>query len=178
MLAVNHYIETLSTFQELSERERETLSIVLVPRNVKQGEDLYTQGERATSFYIIANGSFVKVKEYRAHLAETLGTLGAGDMVGLMSMFDRSERLYSLKATEDSVVLECTRDHFDRLFESQSLFSYKFLDSFALTLSRNVREANHLVANVFSDPKRTLLKLNQALVTARKQLSNCNLDDD
>jgi CRP-like cAMP-binding protein len=177
MLDVGHYIETLSTFQELSERERETLSIVLVPRSIKQGEDLYAQGERATSFFIIATGSFVKVKEYRAHLAENLGTLRSGEMVGLMSMFDRSERLYSLKAVEDGVVLECTRDNFDRLFESQSLFSYKILDSFALTLSRNVREANHLVASVFSDPKRTLLKLNQALVTARKQLSNEALDE-
>jgi CRP-like cAMP-binding protein len=177
MIDIGHYIATLETFQELSTRERETLSIVLVPRTVPQGEDLYTQGERATSFFIIAKGGFVKVKEYRAHLAETLGTIGTGDLVGLLSMFDRSDRLYSVKATEESIVLECTRDNFDRLFESQSVFSYKILESFAVTLSRNVREANHLVASVFSDPQRTLLKLNQALVTARKQLSSCSLTD-
>ena len=96
MLDVGDYIETLSTFQELSTRERETLSIVLVPKEVKQGDDLYTQGERATSFFIVAKGSFVKVKEYRAHLAETLGAMGPGNLIGLLSMFGRSERIYSM----------------------------------------------------------------------------------
>jgi|GEM_PF-4565411 len=168
---VSHYIQTLPTFQDLSPKEQETLSIALTVREVPQAADLVKQGEKATSFFIVAEGRLVKLKEFRAHLVETLGTADPGDLVGILSMFNRSEHFHTVKALEDSVVLECTRDTFERLFESQSLFSYKILDKFATSLSHNVREANQLITDIFSDPKRTLLKLNQTLISAGKRLT-------
>jgi CRP-like cAMP-binding protein len=171
MIDVQHYIDTLPTFHDLSPKERETLAVALTAREVPQATDLFKQGEKAPSFFIVAEGRLVKLKEFRAHLVETLGPLEPGDLVGILSMFNRSERFHTVKALEDSVVLECTRDTFERLFESQSLFSYKILDKFASGLSRNVREANQLITDIFSDPKRTLLKLNQTLISAGKRLT-------
>jgi CRP-like cAMP-binding protein len=171
MIDAARYIETLPTFRDLSAKERETLAIVLTPREVPQATDLFKQGEKATSFFIVAEGRLVQLKEFRAHLVETLGTLEPGDLAGLLSMFNRTEHFHTVKALEDVVVLECTRDTFERLFESQSLFSYKILDKFATGLSRNVRDANRLITDIFSDPKRTLLKLNQALISAGKRLT-------
>jgi len=171
MMDVRQVLATLESFDDLDERERDLLSTVLTARTVLQGEDLYKQGERAPSFFVVAKGQLVKLKGFRAHLVETMGSVGPGDLVGLLSMFDRSERLHTVKAVEDSLVLECTRDSFDRLFDSQSRFSYKILDKFTETLSRNVRDANTLITDLFSDPKRTLLMLQQALVTARRHLT-------
>ena len=60
MVNVSHFIETLPAFQDLSPKERETLAVVLTPREVPQATDLFKQGEKATSFFIVADGKLVK----------------------------------------------------------------------------------------------------------------------
>ena len=172
MQQVQHYIEHLDTFKDLSSRERETLSIVLTPHKVRGGDYLFRQGDKANTFYVVASGRLMTIKELRAGLVEKVNELNPGDMIGLLYMLVRCDRINSVRAIDDSVVLSCTRQDFDRLFESQSVFSYKVIDTFVTTMSHNLREANDLVTSIFSDPKRTLLKLNQALITASKRLTD------
>jgi CRP-like cAMP-binding protein len=168
---ITEYLRRLEAFKDLSPRECSTLSTVLEARAVRAGDYVCRQGEKGTGFYIVVEGKIATIKELGPRMLEMVSVLGPGDMGGLLSMFDRMEHFTSLRAVTNAVVLECSRDSFERLFESQSLFSYKIIDKFVTSLSATLRDSNDLVSGVFSDPKRTLLKLNQSLLTARKRLT-------
>ena len=165
-------LDNLDTFKDLSQREKDILSIVLIPKHLRKGEVLFRQGDPAPNFYIVGTGVLLSFKTFaKTGAKEPLRQFFRGDLVGIMSMFsDNTKRSHTVKSVEDTVLLECSRDHFKRLYESNSLFSYKIIDAFVTSLSKNLREVNKTMVAIFSNPKETLLKLNDSLVSIGKQL--------
>jgi CRP/FNR family transcriptional regulator, cyclic AMP receptor protein len=92
-------------FAALDEATAERLITSMVPRMLARGEQLFHEGDRGDSLYVIISG---KVKLGRASgdgRESLLSVLGPGEMFGELSLFDPGPRLTSATAVSDTELI-------------------------------------------------------------------------
>lgn len=77
-----------------------------------------------------------------------------------------------------TVVLECNRNDFDRLFKANSKFAYKMLDFIVTDLSKRLRSSDKVLESMLSDPGRTLSSVLDALSEASGLLGGAAAEQD
>jgi len=97
-----------------------------------------------------------------------LVTVGPNTILGQVSLIDRGARSATLKAASSTMVLECGVDDFDRLFNAGTPFAYKLMDKIVTELARGVREADQELFVLFSNPKKTLMRLHEAALDVQR----------
>lgn len=112
-------------------------------RVFSDGEVIIRQGEPGECMYVVLEGQADVVREHNGsdtHLA----TLGAGDFIGEMSLFERETRSATVRANGDVRILTVDRRTLlGRIHEDPSL-AMKVLER----MSRRVRELNMEVARL------------------------------
>lgn len=86
-------------------------------KSLLAGEILLKQGEEGNSAYIIETGTIEILIEKEHGLIQSLGTRGEGALIGEMSLVDNKPRTATIKALEDCVLLEISREDFNRRLE-------------------------------------------------------------
>jgi EAL domain-containing protein (putative c-di-GMP-specific phosphodiesterase class I) len=86
-------------------------------KHFSQGEVLIREGERGECAYIIESGN-VEILVLRDGQMIQIGTRGPGSMIGEMAMIDDKPRTATVRALDDLVVLEITREDFAHRVES------------------------------------------------------------
>jgi CRP-like cAMP-binding protein len=93
-----------------------------------------------------------------------MATIGPGNFIGQMALIDGGKRSATCRAVRDAVVIECTRDDFERLFQAANPFTFKLLDKIVEDLARRNRQANRRLSDLYSRPAETLRLLKEALL--------------
>ena len=86
-------------------------------KSISAGQTILQQGEEGNSAYIIERGSVEILIEKEKGLIQSLGTRGAGTIIGEMSIVDNKPRMATIKAIEDCELLEISREDFNRRLE-------------------------------------------------------------
>lgn len=158
------YIERLPLFADLTGREKSTLAAVLQPRGLQPGDVLCREGEAGRSFFVTVQGTIEVWKDVGGGRQELLSRVGPNHFLGQVALVDRQARSATLKAATTALVLECASDDFDRLFWAGTPFAYRLMDMIVTQLAHRLREADRELYDLFSNPKRTLLKLHEAAI--------------
>ena len=166
-----HLVDALPLFAELSERERNILSSVFSVRVIEDHELLCREGERGASFYIVAKGIIEVYKELPNDAKEKLAEIGPNNLIGQVALIDGKPRSATCMARGRSIVLECARDDFDRLFQAGSTFAFKIVDQVVIDLAKRLREANQQLHDLYANPKKTLLLLHEAALNIQQTIT-------
>ena len=83
-------------------------------KEIKAGDIILKQGDEGSHAFIIESGSVEILIEKENNLIQSIGTRGPGTIIGEMALVDNNPRTATIKAIEDSVLLEITKNDFER----------------------------------------------------------------
>jgi len=83
----------------------------------KNGEKLFRQGENDGQAFFILEGKATLLRKDDDAGEYAIREYGAGDFLGSLTLLGNSPRLFTLKATEDTVCLIITRQKFLRILD-------------------------------------------------------------
>ena len=164
-------VDSLPMFVELSDKERRIVSSVFAIKMLDNEELLCREGERGASFYIVARGIIEVHKELPNGKREKLSEIGPNNVIGQVALIDGKPRSATCLARGKTVVLECARDDFERLFQAGSPFAFKIIDQVVIDLSKRLREANTQLHELYANPKKTLLLLHEAALSIQQTIT-------
>jgi len=170
------YLERLTVFEDISNRERAMLATVMQPRGLQTGEVLCREGDAARSFYVTVHGVIEVWKDVGSGREELLSRVGANNFLGQLALIDRQPRSATLKAGSTALVLECAAEAFDRLFWAGTPFAYRLMDKIVTHLAHRLRDADRELYDLFSNPQRTLLKLHEAAIEVARLSQDSDLN--
>jgi MFS family permease len=94
-------------FRPLQLTTLETLAVQMTEHAVKAGVDVIRQGEAGETFYVVESGRLVTLVDGNA-----VGELGPGDSFGEIALLRATERTATIRAIEDSRLVELAREPF------------------------------------------------------------------
>ncbi|MBA2663614.1 MAG: cyclic nucleotide-binding domain-containing protein [Bradymonadaceae bacterium] len=119
----------------------------------KPGDLLFSQGEAAAALFIISQGEL----EVRATMPMgediVLAVLGAGTVVGEMSLLEGGPRSASVRAISDCQAFRLSREAFERLRSERQPSAYKIILRLAATVGERRRQTDARIEEVFTDPE-------------------------
>lgn len=104
-------LKNVGLFKNLTLDELLSIDRALEQQQVSAGQTIFTEGEWATHFYIIADGSVRIVKEIDGEQRE-LKQLSVGQYFGEVALFDEAPRWDGAIAIKDSTLLKLERSRF------------------------------------------------------------------
>src|SRR3954464_1735234 len=87
-------------FSDLSQRDREQLAQVAVPRSYEPGEAVFREGDSGDTCYVIREGSVRVTRRHSDGRVITLAELRPGAIFGELAMFGGETRSASVEALE------------------------------------------------------------------------------
>jgi CRP/FNR family cyclic AMP-dependent transcriptional regulator len=141
-------MRSLRLFESFSDDELEMLGVVFRVRQFAEGARICREGFPGAGLYIIVSGTVDLIREPTPGYRRKLASQGPGTLLGQISIIDGSRRVASAEAVTEVLALEMDRADFERLFESQSLFTYKLLDVILRDLSLRLRRANEALEQI------------------------------
>ncbi len=109
------FLEEVSIFSSLSLDERRYAARLLTPRNLEKGATLFAQGDAGDSLYVVRTGTIGVIISTEGGGELTVATLGPGDFLGEMSVFEHAPRSATCRAIEDAEVLQLHESDFHTL---------------------------------------------------------------
>ena len=81
-------------------------------KNVPKGTVLFKEGDKGEEAFLIVSGKIQLRRDVLSEYPQILSTVGPGDVVGEMALFDNRPRLAEALVFEDAVVFVIPRDDF------------------------------------------------------------------
>ena len=150
----------LSIFSSFTRPECEVLATALTAARVAKGHELFCEGQAARAMFIVAKGEVTLFKQL-GRGRRKIAALGPSNACGHEGLLDRKPNVWTAVATQDSTVLGCMRDAFERLYEADSALALQLVVPIVTGLCRRSRGANGLLRELFADPQKTLMLLHQ-----------------
>lgn len=145
-------IAGLELFDALSPAEVGEIVDICEVLKMNSGERLFRQGDEANALYIVASGG-VQVKSTTPAGAEVvLAKLGAGSVVGEMSLIAGGVRSATVDVIGEATILRLSHGAFDALRKAGSMAAYRVVLRLARILGERRRSTEARVKQVFSDP--------------------------
>lgn len=94
---------------------------------LKKNDFLFQGGEKTTSFYLVTEGSFARIKDSKKGKTRILHTLHKGDLVGELSFIDETDHARSVMALEDSAVLQFRKEDIEPLITKHPRLIFNFM---------------------------------------------------
>ncbi len=88
------------------------------PQTFEANSVIFDEGQEAAAAYLISEGKVQIIKGIRSEYPTVLATLGKGDVIGEMALFDDHPHIASAKATQRTKVLAISREEFAKRVES------------------------------------------------------------
>jgi CRP/FNR family transcriptional regulator len=130
--------------RDLDPGELESLAAITLIRSVAKNEALFWQGDPATGFYVLLNGSVRIYKASPDGKEYTLHHIRSGQMFAEAAVFGSSAFPANAVATEDSTVAFFPKDEFVRLIGASPQISLKMIAG----LAGFVREFNQQIEDL------------------------------
>jgi CRP-like cAMP-binding protein len=110
------FLMTTSLFDAISEEAKCPLLNVMIPKHVKAGEEIISQGDTGDSFYVIQDGICV-VNMEKGGARHPIARLRTGDIVGEMAILTGECRLAGVDAETNMTLWSISKADFDKLCE-------------------------------------------------------------
>lgn len=99
------------------------------------GTNIVTEGQALDSLYIIVDGGLAVIKQ-----GKELARIGAGEIVGEISMLDSRPPIATVAAAEQSTVLRILRKNLQSKLDIDPGFASRFYKALAIFLAGRMRE--------------------------------------
>ena len=136
---IAQFLSTIFLFESLTADQIELLEAFSALKNFRKGEHLFSDGQRATAFFIIVSG---KVKLYKLSAdgnEQILHIQTPGDLVAEAIIFDFETYPAYCQALEDTTLIRLPKSEFIKLLEHFPGICFKIMSAYS-------RRLRHLVA--------------------------------
>jgi CRP-like cAMP-binding protein len=152
-MAIEHIValKAMALCRALSAAELEAIAAIVESRQVAAGGDLFREGEPGDGLFLVVAGEINVVK--RAPSGEhSLARLGAGGVLGEMSLVTSEARSATGRALIDTQALYLPAARFRALLEANSLAAHKMVAAIAEVLARRLATMNGMVLQLAGSP--------------------------
>ena len=137
-------LKGMALCRTLSAAEFEAIAAILETREIAAGSELFREGEPGDGLFLVVAGEIDVVK--RGPRGErSLARLGAGGVLGEMSLITSDARSATGRATLDTRVLRLPAQRFRALLEGGSTAALKIAAAIAEVLARRLATMNSMV---------------------------------
>jgi CRP-like cAMP-binding protein len=142
-------VQKTALFRRLSFEETNRLAAIAEAIDLEPGATVIEENALGDALYLIISGQVRVSRDANRDGAhsdrEQLGTLGAGELFGEMSLVDDLLTSARITALERCRVLKIPRRRFEQLLEEDEKLALKVYKAFCQTLSERLRRANILL---------------------------------
>lgn len=140
----------------LAEREVAAIFEIAHPVTLSEGAALFHEGDAADGLFVLLEGELEILREDSGGRPHVLARVGAGGVVGEMSLLEASaRRSATVIAIGEARLLQLPADRFAQLVESDSVAALKMLHNVARVLGRRLQLMNERVLARNDTPRRT-----------------------
>jgi diguanylate cyclase (GGDEF)-like protein len=137
--AISESIKRIPFFQQLSDEVLEEMTSIGKMEKWPTGQQLFLEGDRAGSLYLVMSGSVAIQKSLANGEKFQVAEIGSGDFFGEMALIDSSPRSASAETLVACELFVITRDKFTELLSQCPRFIPEVMASLVAKL-RNVNE--------------------------------------
>jgi CRP-like cAMP-binding protein len=143
---------SVELFEALAPAEVREVLAVCDQLNESAGDELFRQGDEADALYIVESGELQVRATTPAGEDVVLAMLGAGAVVGEMSLIAGGPRSASVEVISDASIFKLGRESFEQLRAAKRPAAYKIILRLARILGERRRQTDARVEEVFEDP--------------------------
>ena len=139
---INKLLQSVELFDGLTDDELGEVAALCERRKLKDGEVLTKQGNVGKELFIISEG-LVEVILHEQTEPRVVVNLGAGQLIGEMSLVDRGPRSATVVAIHDPTYVQVIQnDNFHKLCQRNTQIGYRVMLNLAADLSFKLRHSN------------------------------------
>jgi CRP-like cAMP-binding protein len=140
-------LKSMLLCRALSAAELDAVAAIAETREIGAGKELFREGDPGDGLFLVVSGEIDVVK--RGPSGEhSLARLGAGGVLGEMSLITADARSATGRALSDARVLHLPAARFRALLESGSTAALKIVAAIAEVLARRVAKMNGMVLDL------------------------------
>lgn len=141
-MEIKKLLRKVELFDRLSDDDLDQVAAICSGRKFDEGEILANQGEVGRELFIISEG-LVEVIIRQSGKPIVVVNLGAGQIIGEMSLVDRGPRSATVKAVQGPTFVQAImHDDFHELCQKKPQIGYKIMLNIAADLSFKLRHSN------------------------------------
>jgi CRP-like cAMP-binding protein len=129
-------------FADLNDREVEAIAKILVKKEFRRGETIFSEIQDGESLYVLRKGEVKACKTAPDGELYTLTLMKEGDIFGEMSFLDGRPRCATIVAVSDIEALVIERKEFEKLVDAHPWVVYKLLRNIIFAVHSIVRGMN------------------------------------
>ncbi len=88
--------------------------------NLSKGEVLFQEGDEGHTMYVVSEGELDVIRNVGGE-DRVIASLGSGEFVGELSLLNHAPRSATIRAKEDSILLEYDEDAFEGLLANPAI---------------------------------------------------------
>ncbi|MDP8248009.1 MAG: cyclic nucleotide-binding domain-containing protein [Candidatus Tritonobacter lacicola] len=144
-ISTGDVLKGVSLFSELTDDEIDLIVPIVNEKAFKPGETIIEEGKPGKNFYVIAEGMVEIRKRIEDGREKLLAALEEGTFFGEIALFDRGLRTASVRALEDTTILEIDGDRFNGLISSHPAPGVKILRAMMAEMVYRLRRSNETI---------------------------------
>jgi CRP/FNR family transcriptional regulator len=135
------HISSIPLFEGLPRDQHEDLSMIIADQGFKKGQNIFSEGDDGTGFYVIISGRVKIFKLSSEGKEQILHILGPGEPFGEVAVFAGQHFPANAEAMEESRILFFPRNSFIDLIKKNPSLAMNML----AVLSKRLRRFTHLI---------------------------------
>lgn len=141
-------VTNLLLLEDLTDTDFEWILFASDEKRIKPKEILIKQGEKLDSIYILLQGM---MRVYLGNIdKKQIRFLGAGELLGEMSLVEGKPSSASIEAIEESLILSLSHNNLNEKIKNDPAFGLRFFKSIAKILSSRLRNINEQIEYISS----------------------------
>ena len=141
-MEIKKLLRNVELFDGLTDDDLSKVAKICVRRQLKNGEVLAQQGEIGRELFIVSEG-LVEVAVQEHDVSRVLIKLGAGQIIGEMSLVDHGPRSATVKAIQEPTYVQVIQhEDFKALCQRNTHIGYRVMLNLAADLSFKLRHSN------------------------------------
>ncbi len=139
---INKLLRSVELFEGLTDDDLNEVAEICAQRQFKDGDILAKQGDVGCELFIVSDG-LVEVAVRERTAPRVVVNLGAGQLIGEMSLVDRGLRSATVRAIHEPTTVQVIQhDEFQALCQRNTRIGYLVMLNIAADLSFKLRHRN------------------------------------
>lgn len=164
------FLRTVPWLSKLGDEEIELLARTAEERRYPEGTHIVRKGEPGSSAFILKDGAAETRLEKPTGAPLHLSTIGPGELFGELALIDGEPRSASVIATQDTTVIEISRDMFLREVSQHPTISLRLIGVVAKRLRRAESIVSDFSERIYGDVLPRLQEAVSAQLDAAKTI--------
>ncbi len=114
---IQSFLRSVPLFAELSDQDLARICESVSETALKAGTVLFEEGAAGDSAYIVRDG-LLEIYKQSGKREVMIAHRGRGEIIGEMALFEDTPRTASVRAKDDTTLIEITREQFDHLIKT------------------------------------------------------------